>query len=151
MEYIRRATLQDASRIAEILVFTKRMNYRSIFQNDKVSFGEIQVFPLVQKYMEYPEELENIWVYDDEFVKGLIHIEKELVKELYVDSFFENMGIGAALMDFAIKEYDVRSVWVLEKNFGAIRFYQSHGFSGTKERMLEDGTEEYLIKMERLP
>ena len=38
---IRRATIEDASRIAEILIFTKRMNYRKIFQNDKVSFGEI--------------------------------------------------------------------------------------------------------------
>ena len=42
---IRRAAVEDASRIAEILVFTKRMNYRKIFQNDKVSFGEIQVYP----------------------------------------------------------------------------------------------------------
>lgn len=43
---IRRAAVEDASRIAEILVFTKRMNYRKIFQNDKVSFGEIQVYPI---------------------------------------------------------------------------------------------------------
>ena len=28
---IRQATMADASRIAEILIFTKRMNYRKIF------------------------------------------------------------------------------------------------------------------------
>ena len=28
---IRHATIADASRIAEILIFTKRMNYRKIF------------------------------------------------------------------------------------------------------------------------
>lgn len=67
---IRRATTEDASRIAEILVFTKRMNYRRIFQNDKVSFGEIQVYPLAKAYVENPEKLEGVWVYEDEFVKG---------------------------------------------------------------------------------
>lgn len=50
---IRKSTIQDVSRLAEILVFTKRMNYRSIFQNDKVSFGEIHLlerdFPEVEK------------------------------------------------------------------------------------------------------
>ena len=40
---IRRAIDRDASRIAEISVFSKRMNYREIFRNDMVSFGEIQV------------------------------------------------------------------------------------------------------------
>ena len=49
---IRKSAIQDVSRLAEILVFTKRMNYRSIFQNDKVSFGEIQVLPLAQEYMK---------------------------------------------------------------------------------------------------
>lgn len=72
MEYIRQATIKDVSRIAEILVFTKRMNYRRIFHNDKVSFGEIQVYPLVQDMLNNPEKLRNIWVYDDEFVKGMI-------------------------------------------------------------------------------
>ena len=43
MSHIRKSTLQDVSRIAEILIFTKRMNYRFIFQNDRVSFGEMQV------------------------------------------------------------------------------------------------------------
>ena len=71
---IRKATIQDSSRIAEILVFTKRVNYRSIFHDDKVSFGEMQVYPLAKQYMDDPSKLANIWVYDDEFVKGLIHI-----------------------------------------------------------------------------
>ncbi len=66
MEYIRKASAADASRIAEILVFTKRMNYRSIFQDDKGSFGELQVLPLAQSYITDPKKLEHIWVYDDE-------------------------------------------------------------------------------------
>ena len=149
MDCIRKATLQDVSRIAEISVFTKRMNYRPIFQNDKVSFGEIQVLPLAQEYMADPEKLENIWVYDDEFVKGFIHIDGSRIQELYVDSFFQNQGIGAALIDYAIQEFDTRYLFVLEKNERAIRFYKRHGFSPTEERELEEGTTEYIIKMKR--
>ena len=149
MDCIRKATLQDVSRIAEIFVFTKRMNYRPIFQNDKVSFGEIQVLPLAQEYMADPEKLENIWVYDDEFVKGILHIEGDRIQELYVDSFFQNQGIGAALIDYAIQEFDVRYLFVLEKNERAIRFYKRHGFSLTDERELEEGTTEYILKMKR--
>ena len=57
---IRRASIKDISRIAEILVFVKRMNYRAIFRNDAVSFGEIQVIPVAEKYSK-PEILESIW------------------------------------------------------------------------------------------
>lgn len=149
MDCIRKATLQDVSRIAEISVFTKRMNYRPIFRNDKVSFGEIQVVPLAQEYMADPEKLENIWVYDDEFVKGFINVEGSRIQELYVDSFFQNQGIGAALIDYAIQKFDACYLFVLEKNERAIRFYQRHGFSLTDERELEEGTTEYIIKMKR--
>ncbi len=149
MDYIRKAVIQDASRIAEILIFTKRMNYRKIFQDDKVSFGEMQVYPLAKDYINNPEKMKNIWVYDDEFVKGMIHIEGKKLVELYVDCFFQNEGIGAKLIEFAIHMFDVRDLFVLEKNIRAIHFYQRHGFSLTQERRLEEGTAEYIVKMER--
>ncbi len=149
MEYIRKASIQDSSRLAEILIFTKRINYREIFHDDKISFGEMQVYPLAQDYMSNPEKLENIWVYDDEFVKGMIRIEGRELIELYVDSFFQNKGIGAKLIEFAIQTFNVKNLFVLEKNIGAIRFYQRHGFSLTHERKVEEGTTEYIVKMER--
>lgn len=102
MNSIRKAGIQDASRIAEILIFAKRMNYRSIFHNDKVTFGEMQVFPLAQEYAANPEKLAGVWVYDDEFVKGMVHAEGNELIELYVDTFFQNEGIGGKLMEFAI-------------------------------------------------
>ena len=148
MNHIRKATTADVSRIAEILVFTKRMNYRPIFQNDKVSFGEIQVLPLAQEYLKTPELLEPIWVYDDEFVKGVLHVEDSRIQEIYVDSFFQNQGIGGKLIDFAVQKCQAKSLFVLEKNTGAIRFYERHGFVLTQERQLEPGTTEYIVRME---
>ncbi len=149
MDCIRKASIQDISRIAEILVFTKRMNYRSIFHNDKVSFGEIQVLPLAKDYIDNPEKLTNIWVYDDEFVKGMLHAEGQELMELYVDSFFQNEGIGSRLIEFAVNKLDVQYLDVLEKNTKAIRFYQRHGFVLTQKRQLEQGTDEYIVKMKR--
>lgn len=149
MENIRKATVQDVSRLAEILIFTKRISYRSIFCNDKVSFGEMQVLPLAQKYLANVKALEHIWVYDDEFVKGMIHLDGNRILELYVDSFFQHFGIGSELIRFAIREHDARSLWVLEKNDRAVRFYQSHGFTMTQERKQEQGTSEYIVKMVR--
>ena len=146
---IRQATTADASRIAEILIFTKRLNYRSIFHNDKVSFGEMQVYPLAKKYMDHSGALDGIWVYDDEFVKGMIHIADHQILELYVDSFFENQGIGSKLIRFAIEQMNCDHLWVLEKNEKAIRFYQRHGFVMSEEKKLQEGTTEYIIKMRR--
>ena len=149
MNMIRKATVDDSSRIAEILIFTKRVNYRSIFQNDKVSFGMMQVYPLAKEYIDDPGKLENIWVYDDEFVKGMIHIEGDLIEELYIDSFFVNEGIGSKLIEFAIQEKGCTKVKVLEKNTNAIRFYERHGFKATGHKEVWPGTSEYVIDMAR--
>ena len=146
---IRQAVKNDASRIAEILIFTKRMNYRQIFQNDLVSFGEMQVYPLAKDYIDNPDKLKGIWVYDDGIVKGMVHIQEKRIEELYVDSFFENQGIGTELMEFAIERMGCNSLWVLEKNTKAIHFYKKHGFLFTGERRLQEGTTEFLLEMGR--
>ena len=105
MENIRKAGAEDASRLAEILIFAKRTHYRSIFHDDKVSFGKMQVYPLARDYIVNREKLNHIWVYDDEFVKGMLHIEGRELRELYVDPFFQGEGIGARLIKFAIQQF----------------------------------------------
>jgi len=146
---IRKAAIADASRIAEILIFSKRMNYRTIFRNDKVSFGEMQVYPLAKRYIDNPQELDGIWVYDDEFVKGMINISQNQILELYVDPFFVNQGIGNSLIQFAIEQKQCDFLWVLEKNKKAITFYQRHGFTIAEERNYQEGTTEFIVKMSR--
>ena len=148
MTHIRKASERDLSRIAEILVFVKRINFRPIFRNDDYSFGELQVLTVAEKYRN-PDILSHIWVYDDGIVKGLIHIEGQEIKELYVDAFFQNQGVGAKLIEFAKKEFPVSFLWAVEKNVGAIRFYERHDFYPTDVRELEEGTTEYLVKLER--
>ena len=130
---IRKATIEDIPRIAEILVFSKRKNYRSIFNDDIGSFVELQVYSLAKMYFDKPELLEKYYVYDDEFVKGLISIDGIEIKELYVDPFFEGKSIGSKLLNFAVTEYGCRELWVLDKNEKAKNFYLKHGFSETDQ------------------
>ena len=58
-------------------------------------------------------------------------------------------GIGAALLDFAIREKHVTRLWALEKNTRTIAFYRRHGFLPNGERRLEEDTDEYLVRLER--
>lgn len=145
---IRKAEPKDISRIAEILVFTKRMKYRSIFHNDEYSFNGLQVVKVADEFKD-PEHLDKVWVYDDGIVKGMIHLEGKEIAELYVDYFFWKEGIGSKLIEFAKEKFDVKSVWTLEKNGDAIHFYEAHGFKLNGKRQLEEGTPEYIVMLER--
>ena len=135
-------------RIAEIAVFVKRVNYRRIFCDDDFSFNELQVVSTAESYKD-PTLLSHTWVYDDGIVKGMIHIEGKEIKELYVDWFFEHQGIGAQLIEYAKENYPVTFLWAIEKNVDAIRFYEAHGFHLTNTKKFEEGTTEYIVKMER--
>lgn len=146
-EAIRKARSGDLSRIAEILVFVKRMKYRPIFQNDAYSFGELQVLP-VAAACAAPEVLEYLWVYDDGIVKGVMHVHDGEVVQLYVDYFFQGRGVGGALLEYAKAWLHVSFLWALEKNPDAIRFYEGHGFRLTGDKKLEEDTPEYLVRLE---
>lgn len=148
--HIRPAEQKDLSRIAEILVFVKRINFRPIFQDDDYSFGTLQVLSVARAYA-VPAILNKIWVYDDGIVKGLIHIDGEEIQELYVDSFFQSQGVGEALIEFAKANFPVSFLWAIEKNVRAIRFYEAHGFFKTNEKKFEEGTTEYLVLLRRDP
>ena len=111
---IRKAIQEDASRIAEILVFVKRMKYRPIFQDDVYSFVELQVLAVAKKYIE-AGIIDNMFVYDDGIVKGLIHIEGNEIVELYVDCFFQDQGIGSKLIEYAKEHFPITFLWVIEK------------------------------------
>ena len=146
MKYIRRATIDDLVRIAEIFVFNYRLNFYPIFQEDTFYFGELTVSNMVESFAK---ELDSIWVYDDGVVKGFIHIEKREVRRLFVEPTLQGKAIGAELLEYGIAEKDVNSLGVLEKNIKAIAFYKRHGFDTTNEKKYEEDTIEFLVRMER--
>lgn len=146
MENVRQATNADLSRIVEIVVFNYRLNFYPIFQNDDYYFNELQVSKLIKQYENY---VKNMWVYDDGVIKGVIQIENREIKKLFVEPALQGKSIGSFLMHYAIIEHKVNTLWVLEKNLSAIRFYGRHGFHITIDKKLEEDTTEYLIRLER--
>ena len=146
MNHIRPATPADLVRIAEIEVFNYRLNFYPIFRSDEFYFDEMTVPNLMPLRADF---IPDILVYDDGVVKGFLHIGGDEVRRLYVEPVLQGQGIGAALLEYAIRELHVTRLWALEKNPRAIAFYQRHGFHVTEERRLEEGTEEYLVRLVR--
>lgn len=146
---LRKAGNRDISRIAEILIFTKRTTYRPIFKNDNVSFNEMQVLKEIEK-LSQPSALDNIYVYDDGIVKATVKIEdigeKTKVSEFFVDPFFQGEGIGTKILNTVIEKSKEVFLYVLDKNEKAIRFYVKMGFkyTGEKEEFLNSGF--YVLK-----
>lgn len=147
---IRQAERRDIGRICEILVFVKRVSYRDIFHDDDFSFNIIQVLTLADEFLRGDIPLSEYWVYDDGIVKGLIRVRGCEIVELYVDVFFQGGGIGGALLRHAVEVLGARWLWALEKNVSALGFYNANGFFFSGERVLEEGTPEYLIKLRRM-
>lgn len=150
---IRKAEAADASRIAEILVFSKRTHYRPIFQDDAVSFGEMQVLPLAQDLLEHPEKLSQYQVYDDGFVKGIIRMDVDEIAELYVDPLLEGQGVGSALINYAMDKVLHPHLWVLDGNEKALEFYQKHNFILTGKKKEVEGTgktESFMVHQQPL-
>lgn len=147
MMVIRQAEAKDVSRIAEILVFSNRVNFYPIFKDDEYSFDELQVVRIAEEYAGNPEKLGNTLVYDDGVIRGMINMNGDEICKLFVDPFFTGRGYGAALLEYAVENFGVKWLWALEVNEGAVRFYQRHGFVLTDEKVLEEGTDKYLVKM----
>ena len=145
---IRKARIDDLSRIAEIFVFNNRVNYFPIFKDESFSFGKLQVVSLVDNYFIKDEIIKNLYVFDNGLIKGFIEINGIEICKIYVDTFFQNEGVGNKLIEYAIKELHADYLWALEKNTRAILFYQRHGFHLTGEKKLEEDTTEYLVKLE---
>ena len=146
MKNIRKATIDDLARIAEIVIFNYRLNFYPIFKNDDYYFNELQV-PTIMK--QYESSIDNMWVYDDGAVKGIIQIENQEIKKLFVEPVLQGKCIGSMLLKYAIDYHNANSLWALEKNTRAIRFYEHHGFIVTADKKLEEDTTEYLVRLER--
>ena len=146
MSCIRPATPADLARIAEIEIFNYRLNFYPIFRSDEFYFDEMTVPKLMPLRADF---IPDILVYDDGVVKGFLHFGGDEVRRLYVEPVLQGQGIGTALLEYAIRELHAKRLWALEKNLRAIAFYQRHGFHVTEKRRLEEGTEEYLVRLVR--
>lgn len=81
----------------------------------------------------------ELWVAvnNSDTVLGFLGIEDKKIEMLFVDPEIHRMGVGSALLDFAVKRKDCIFVDVNEQNIQARNFYRKYGFIETG-RMEQD-------------
>ena len=133
---IRRATGDDAHAIGRIFVATRDlMTYLPpVPDEDRPKLGG------------WIAERAEVWVAEEHGrIVGFVGLEADVVGHLYVAPGAQNNGIGAALLDYAKRlRPDRLELWVFQRNDGARRFYERHGFRLVR---LTEGAE----NMEREP
>ena len=153
---VRPAVEADRWRIAEILVFAKRMAYRPIFQDDFYSFHLLNVHDTAQ---EVDPSAALVWE-EDGILKGVLTFGPARdqdcldcceVYELYIDPCFQREGIGDRLMGEVLGKTRNQPVvlWCLEPNRAALDFYHSQGFCPDGARRLVEGTPVWEIRLRR--
>jgi GNAT superfamily N-acetyltransferase len=133
---IRRATLEDAAAIGDVFVRARdEMTYLPRISD--------AVRPQLGGWFLDRAEL---WVAEEDGrVVGFAGVEGDELSHLYVDPRAQGRGVGSALLEQAKSlRQDGLELWVFQKNDGARRFYERHGFRLVR---LTDGAE----NMEREP
>jgi GNAT superfamily N-acetyltransferase len=139
---IRPASAEEMDALAQLYARTQRcMTYLPPMPDEHV--------PLVAEMIARCDE---IWLAEAEGrILGFLAIDHswrdgwEVLERLYVEPSEQGRGIGTALLDKAkALRPDGLVLWVFQKNTGARRFYERHGFRLVK---LTDGAE----NMEREP
>ena len=141
MNNIRPANIADTGRIAEIIVTNYRVNFYPFFLNDEFYFKEMNVLDIASEYAADPVLSENTYVYDDGIIKGVLRLDGDEIKKLFVEPQFQSMGAGTNLLRFAVDEKKTFRLWVLDYNKRAQAFYIRNGFEFTGGKMIEDDWE----------
>lgn len=76
----------------------------------------------------------QFWGYfDHKELIGFIAFREGWIDQLYVLPSSQGRGVGAALLQVAQSRLDALSLWTFQRNEGARRFYEKHGFVLVKE------------------
>ena len=133
---IRHATPADADAVGRVFVAARdEMPYLPRIDDDARSrLGSLFV------------ERHRLWVWDEDGeIAGFVGVDDDEVSQLYVSPPAQGQGIGTALLEHAKTVSPERlELWVFQKNEGARRFYERHGFRLVR---LTDGAD----NMEREP
>lgn len=153
---IRKATTEDANRMAEIHVFGWRFAYRNLV-SDEFLFKKLEVVKRAALFKQAIEEhIEDNYVFEENGItKALMAIgpcrdnDKKGSFELwgiYVDPLWTRGGIGSRMMEFFEQRalelgYKDIYLWVLEGNCIGINFYTKSGYQpdGTKKLLGNHG------------
>lgn len=91
----------------------------------------------------------KIYMLVEEKPIGIVSVTGSLIEDLYVLPDMQNMGYGSKLLQYAIGQCtDTPTLWILENNTRAEKFYRRMGFkkTGRKNSITDDLDEiEYIL------
>ena len=91
----------------------------------------------------------EVYVFDDEEVRGFIGLQDTYVAGLFVRADSRGKGIGTALLSHAVRGKGGLSVHVFSGNEPALRFYRKNGFVRVSSAVnAEAGEQEILLRVE---
>jgi ribosomal protein S18 acetylase RimI-like enzyme len=140
---IRKADIDDSSRIADIQIFGWRNAYRGII-DDEILFKRLNIEKKSQMIKNVLEEGKEEWfVYEDNgIIKGMMILGKSRDGDkkdafelwaIYVDPFMMRNGIGKTMIEYCEeigqkRGYKENILWVLEENNIGRKFYEKNGY-----------------------
>jgi putative acetyltransferase len=118
--------------------------------HDFLSETDIQYYkPLILN--QYFNNLRLFCIKSNERILGFIGLDDQLIQMLFIDPTARGLGLGKALISFAILTHHANSVDVNEQNEQAVGFYKHLGFE-VKRRFEEDAAgKPYPILCMKLP
>lgn len=141
---VRQATMNDAMRIAEIIIYGWRFAYSGLI-SETVLYKTLSVVKRYNALIDVMNGDHGYYVYEeDEIVKGVFLVgnsreegDSEETLELvaiYVEPAFKHQGIGTKLIkacEVIAKSRDKKEIklWVLEDNTSSRAFYEKNGFN----------------------
>ncbi|MGE0724248.1 MAG: N-acetyltransferase family protein [Alphaproteobacteria bacterium] len=123
---IRLATTADAPAIAEIFLAARRasMAYLPALHTDDETRAWI-AGPMMTAC--------EVWVGGSP-IRGFLALDEGRIDHLYVAPEAQGRGLGSALLRHVQARRDRLSLFVFERNRGAIRLYRRHGFRTVERR-----------------
>ncbi len=146
---IRKATIEDAFILADILSSSWSAAYKDIIPSHAIKARNERRFDMFKKTLM--EEHSNYLAFDHEIAVGLFRISECLDKDIkgagevvaiYVHPNYFRRGYGTKIMNYACQllkdlSYSKVILWALEDNYNAKKFYEKQGFimDGAKKEM----------------
>lgn len=142
---IRKAVLEDADRLSEIVVYGWRTAYKDLIP-DSYLYGKMSVVKRHARFLEQLSQPHDYFVYEESetgLVKGFIvatdcrdedSTDKDYeVIAIYVEPAYKSQGIGSKLIAFsealALEHGKNRmKLWVLSGNTNSRKFYEKQGY-----------------------
>ena len=116
-----------------------------IWQNENIKTHNFIPKEYWESNYEYVKKLlpnSEIYVYiENDKIEGFIGINEDYIEGIFVNSNYQNKGIGTALLNKAKEAKEELTLNVYEKNRKAIKFYEKNGFKIVKEAVDKETNE----------